>query len=187
MKELPEFEYDLRIGRVLTRWRKEKKITQSEMADLIGTARQSIINIEKGNTHTKSYTIYKWAKITKQNPDTVYDEIEDQDRDYDDLLKKILSGTRNFTKDMLEAVGEIMTERRGNLRAILNVFVMYLRCPMRDRANLTLLILNCYKAELARGDIVKKNFMPDIELVQKYQESGMNAWINGKDKYEEGD
>lgn len=186
-KELPEFEFDIKIGEVLTKWRKSQKITQNEMAERIGTARQSIINLEKGNTHVKSYTVYRWAIITKNNPDTIYDEIAEADRDYDDLLKKILSDTRKFSVDMLEAVNEIMSEIRGNLRAILHLFVMYLRCPMRDRANLTLLILNCYKTALARGEAEKKKFMPDVNLVQKYQETGVRAWIDGKEKYEEGE
>ena len=183
-RELPEFEFDIIVGRTLQKWRKEKKITQKEMAEKIGTARQSIINIEKGETHTKTYTIYRWAKITGKNPDTLYAELNDTDHDHGALLVKVLAGTKAFTSDMLEVVNEIMSEDiRGNLRAVLHLFDMYLHCPMHDRQSIALLIINNYKTALARGEIKERKFMPDIELVEKCQESGWKAAINNKESY----
>lgn len=183
-RELPEFEFDMIIGRTLQKWRKEKKITQKEMADKLGTARQSIINIEQGATHTKSYTIYKVAHITGKDPSDIYTDIEDEENNHERLLLHILKSTKRFTFDMLQAVNDIIEEaKRGNLRAILHLFSMYLRLPMRDRQNLALLALNCYKTALSRNEIEKRDFMPDIDIVEKSQESGWKAAINNKESY----
>lgn len=183
-KKLPEFEYDIKVGQILKQWRKDKKITQKDMAAKIGTTRQSIVNIERGNTHTKSYTIYLYGNITGRNSDTLYSDIKDLQPDSDSLLNRILSKTRRFSPDMLEAVNEIIDEdNRGDLRAVLHLFSMYLRLPMRDRQNLSVIALNCYKTALDRKEIPKRKFMPNIELVEKCQRLAYGACVNDKDLY----
>lgn len=183
-KKIPEFEYDMRVGQILKKWRKNKKITQQDMAAKIGTTRQSIVNIERGNTHAKSYTIYLYGIITGKISDMFYSDIENLKTDSDSLLNVILSKTRRFSSDMLEAVNEIIDEdNRGDLRAVLHLFSMYLRLPMRDRQNLSMIALNCYKAALERKEIPERNFMPDIELVEKCQKLGYEACVHDKDLY----
>lgn len=179
---LPEYLFDIKIGQILKQWRKKARITQEEMADKICTTRQSINRIENGLTHCKCYTIYVWSLITKNPISSILPYFNNAPDDC--LLHEIISGTSKFSEDMKKAVHCIIYEKHGgNVQAVLHLFVMYLRCPLRDRQNLTLLILNCYKTALERGEIEHHDFIPDMQLVADSQELGRQAFIKNKNQY----
>lgn len=185
---IPEHEFNKRLGRILRRWRKEKGIDQSHMAHLIGTTRQTITHLETANhtTCAKAYTLYQWAKETDGNPDTVFAEIDDS-HDEDRELREVLTGTRRFTAGMLRTVHCLMYEPHGsNLEAFLSLMHMYKCLPMRDKQNISLLITNCYRTALERGEITTEH-MPDVDFVEKCQKLGREAWIHDKDRYHVGD
>lgn len=52
--------------------RKEKKITQQELAELIGVSRQTIISIEKGNYTPSVLLALKISQELSSNIDTLF-------------------------------------------------------------------------------------------------------------------
>jgi transcriptional regulator with XRE-family HTH domain len=50
-----------RFGRQLRRVRKERRMTQAELADLVELGRTSIVNIEKGQQRVHLHTVYALA------------------------------------------------------------------------------------------------------------------------------
>ena len=61
-------EYEIfikKLGKKIAKIRQEKKLTQSDLARLMGLPRQNINRLETGTDNPKAHTIYEMARAMK--------------------------------------------------------------------------------------------------------------------------
>ena len=76
MKEMPEMDYIIRtrIANVLVECRKEKELTQAELAKIIGSTPTTVATWEQGKSMPSLQTLYRLAKFYQKSMDYMYGE-----------------------------------------------------------------------------------------------------------------
>lgn len=59
------YKINQQLGEKISRERKKRDLTQEELASQIGVQSATISNIERGETDTSIYTVYKIANVFK--------------------------------------------------------------------------------------------------------------------------
>jgi transcriptional regulator with XRE-family HTH domain len=93
------------IGSRIENFRKEKKLTQKELADKVGLTRTSIVQIEKGEQRVPIDKLYKIAKAVNLK---VYDLLPDEEfleSSFDKVSEERLD--ENEKEELLEVLSKI--------------------------------------------------------------------------------
>lgn len=61
------YKINQQLGEKIARERKQRNITQEVLADKIGVQTATISNIERGETDTSVYTVYKIAEVSRMH------------------------------------------------------------------------------------------------------------------------
>ena len=61
------YKINQQLGEKIARERKNRKMTQEDLAAKIGVQTATISNIERGETDTSVYTVYKIAEVLKMH------------------------------------------------------------------------------------------------------------------------
>lgn len=61
------YKINQQLGEKISRERKKRDLTQEELASQIGVQSATISNIERGETDTSIYTVYKIANVFKMH------------------------------------------------------------------------------------------------------------------------
>lgn len=175
---LPEWKFDEKTGSILKDWRKSSHITQDDMAARLGTTRQSILKIEHGATHSKSYTLYLYGKITGHNPSSIFiDSMSNNKAGAEEIVDTIMS----MDNKELSLVRKIIFKNHGtDFKVLIHLCAAYLMLPMIDRQRIALQIISDYELYKNHASDIE----PDIALLKKAQKKGREAAINGKERYE---
>lgn len=111
--------------------RLSKHLSQEDMADVLGVARNTYRNIEKGSTRLISETVMKiaeWAEITPEEVVLGYMPVEDRDNTLKDVRERHNERIRALTEDYeskLEALREkvehqeeLLKEKDNHIRTL---------------------------------------------------------------------
>lgn len=58
-----------RLGAVIKYWRRERGVTQEDLAAALGLSRTSVVNIEAGTQKVLAYTVARIADLLKVKPE----------------------------------------------------------------------------------------------------------------------
>lgn len=184
---LTEFECNTRTGKLLQKWRKEAKISQAQMADLMNVTRQTIILLETGKVNPKLFTVFQYAYHTKHHASLSISEIEGSHLSPDQIkvTAAVADRIKSFRSDETHGLSFILFGSHGSdIRAFIHLCAMYLHCPLRDRQGIALQIINNYQIAKEKGELVCPDaFLPDEVLVSKAQQAGKKACLEGKESY----
>lgn len=101
------------LGSVIKEIRKDKKITQSELARLTGFKQNTISNHENGKRSLDECDIYTYAKALNISPQTFFDKYTNQDKDilsiYNQLHDERQAKVYNYAREQLD---EQLNEKR---------------------------------------------------------------------------
>lgn len=108
------------IKRNMESIRLSRSLSQEEMAEVLGIARNTYRNIEKGPTKLISETVLRfaeWAEITPEEVVLGYLPVEDKDSTLRDVREKCNERIRTLTEDY-ESRLEILREKNDSLTAV---------------------------------------------------------------------
>lgn len=189
---MTEREIDDRIALYLAETRSIADITQADMAKRLDVSRRTIQAWEAGESYPRFSKILQWMFITRQNPirillevaAPIFDHIKGSDNDArieTALLERIKSLRINEKRGILFI---LFGNHGSSVYAFLQLCVAYLHCPMSDRQNITLQVINNYKNAKAMGTIVSPdNIEPDMDALERAFEKKRQAYINGENSY----
>lgn len=184
---LTELECNARTGKLLQNWRKEAKISQAQMADLMNVTRQTITLLESGKANPKLFTVFQYAYHTKHRAGLAIPQIEGQHLSSDQvsICAALSDRIRSFRTDETKGLSFILFGSHGSdIRAFIHLCAMYLHCPLRDRQAIALQIINDYQIAKEKGELVcSEDFAPDESLVSKAQQAGKKACLENKERY----
>jgi transcriptional regulator with XRE-family HTH domain len=95
-----------RFGRQLRRVRKEREMTQAELADLVQLGRTSIVNIETGHQRVHLHTVYALASALGVSPSELLPEETTERTDVPPQLQELPVADRDWVLRRLESVRE---------------------------------------------------------------------------------
>ena len=189
---MTEREIDDRVAEFLTDARKSADITQADMARRMNISRRTVQAWEMGESFPKLSKIIQWLHITKQSPIKVLQEIsfpvfeqikgsDDDSRIAEALETRIKSLRIREKRDLLYI---LFGNHGSSVYAFLQLCVAYLQCPMGDRQNITLTVINNYKLAKDMGTIVSpENIQPDMNALELAYQKGREAYIHNRNSY----
>lgn len=184
---LTEIDVNVRTGKLLQRWRKEAKISQSQMAELLNVTRQTIVLLETGRVNPKLFTIFQYSYHTKHHAIQSIPEIEGSHLSPDQIkvTSAVADRIKSFQSDETHGLSFILFGSHGSdIRAFIHLCAMYLHCPLRDRQGIALQIINNYQIAKEKGEIIcPDSFSPNVALVTEAQQKGKQACLEGKESY----
>lgn len=105
------------LGSVIKEIRKDKKITQSELARLTGFKQNTISNHENGKRSLDECDIYTYAKALNVSPQTFFDKYTNQDKNilsiYNQLHEKRQAKVYNYAREQLDEQNSGINEKRS--------------------------------------------------------------------------
>lgn len=189
---MTERQIDDRVAIYLSETRNDAKITQSDMAKKMGVSRRTIQSWELGESFPKLSKIIQWMHVTKANPIRILQEISapvfDQIKGSDEDARIALAVKERVESLRIKEKRDLLFILFGNhgssVYAFLQLCVAYLQCPMGDRQNITLTIINNYKNAKEMGTIVSPgNIQPDMAALESAYEKGRQAYIHQQKSY----
>jgi transcriptional regulator with XRE-family HTH domain len=107
-----------RIGGKITEFRLEKKLTQSELAELIGISVESISRLERGVTFPSLKTIEKISEALKVQLKSFFDfdEYAPGENTYERELSKLLAFLRTLDENELNLSHKILKDLFRHLK-----------------------------------------------------------------------
>lgn len=135
------------IKKNLENIRKSMHLSQEDMADALGVARNTYRNIEKGDTRLISDTVLKIAEFADLSPEEVvlgYLPVEDRDRTLQDVREKYSERIRTLTdeyearlerkREKIAHLDELLKEKDNRIRT-LESYVSMLEKRMEEKKN----------------------------------------------------
>lgn len=189
---MTEYEIDERVARFLAEIRELAGLKQTEMAKKLGVSRRTVQAWETGESFPKFSKLIQWIHITNQSPIRILQEIaapvfdnikgSDEDNRVEDALTNRVRSLRIREKRGLLFL--LYGNHGSSVYAFLQLCVAYLHCPMGDRQNIAMQVINNYKNAKAMGRIVAPdNIEPDMQALEQALEKGREAYVKGQDSY----
>lgn len=189
---MTEREIDDRIAAYLGETRTIAGLTQAEMAKRMDVSRRTIQSWESGESFPRLSKIMRWMSQTRQNPIRILQEVSDpvfnnirgtdEDQRIERALQERISSLRINEKRGLLFL--LFGSHGSSVYAFLQLCIAYLHCPMGDRQNIALQVINNYKNAVEMGTIVSPdNIRPDMETLERAFEKGRRAYIYGESSY----
>lgn len=189
---MTEREIDDRIAAYLGETRTIAGLTQAEMAKRMDVSRRTIQSWESGESFPRFSKIMRWMAQTRQNPIRILQEVSapvfdnireaDEDQRIERALQERVSSLRINEKRGLLFL--LFGNHGSSVYAFLQLCIAYLHCPMGDRQNIALQVINNYKNAVEMGTIVSPdNIRPDMATLERALEKGRRAYINGESSY----
>lgn len=104
-------EFSMTVSYRMQEFRRDRKITQKEMAAMLGVSTTYISNIERGATDIPAYILLQYCKILEVTPNALYDFVPEDLQEESSLLRKISSLGRN-ERNFLEKIMDIILSEK---------------------------------------------------------------------------
>ena len=95
-----EAEYYRELGLRIQRSRLRQKLTQENLASLIGLSRTSMVNIERGRQKVLAHTLVRLARALKVELSDLA-QVSNEDLKIDDLLQDLPEQTKKFVRSAM--------------------------------------------------------------------------------------
>ncbi len=116
------------VGNKIKEFRKQKRLTQKELGDLIGVKHNTVSGYEKGSSSPEQDTLFKLAKVFGVSIDTFFPE-----HTKGDTLESVLENNKNnldfedtvFLKQLIDKVNSLSGEEREKFMDSIRFAVEY--------------------------------------------------------------